>query len=97
LLGLPGGAQHVQFDSVKAVAKEYGLDLVLGKGNDADTLGKRIVYVMDSTQFPFYQAEVYHQYHNDFQTPPYGKAYNDLADQALDQNKLAITGCPDRV
>jgi hypothetical protein len=94
---LPGGTQHVQFDSVKAVAKEYGLDLVPGKGNEADTLGKRIVYVMDSTRFPFYQAEVYHQYHNDFQNPPYGKAYNDLADQALDRNKLAITGCPDRV
>lgn len=43
------------------------------------------------------QAEIYHQYHNDFQDKPYGKAYNDLANLALQEGRLRPTGCPDRV
>ena len=58
LLGLPGGRNHPMFDKVEAVAADQGMKLVDGKGNDPDTLGKRLVYVMDSKKFPFYQAEV---------------------------------------
>ena len=43
---------------VEAAGKARGMTLVEGKGNDPDTLGKRLVYVMDSNVFPFYQAEV---------------------------------------
>ena len=32
-----------------------------------DTLGTREILVMDSDKFPFYRAELYHQFHNDFQ------------------------------
>jgi hypothetical protein len=73
------------------------MTLVDGKGNDPDTLGKRLVYVYDSDKFPFYQAEFYHQYHNDFLSPAYGKEYNNLAQTALDDGRIKITGCPDRV
>ena len=38
-----------------------------------------------------------HQYHNDFLSPAYGKEYNDLAETALDDGRIKITGCPDRV
>lgn len=38
-----------------------------------------------------------HQYHNDFLTPAYGKAYNDLANLAFDDGRIKITGCPDKV
>ena len=58
LLGLPGGRNHPMFDKVEAAAADQGMKLVDGKGNDPDTLGKRLVYVMDSKKFPFYQAEV---------------------------------------
>ena len=58
LLGLPGGAKHPQYQLVEAAAEARGMTLKEGKGNDPDTLGKRIVYVMDSNKFPFYQAEV---------------------------------------
>ncbi len=58
LLGLPGGRKHPMFGQVEAAATNRGLTLVDGKGNDPDTLGKRLVYVMDSNKFPFYQAEV---------------------------------------
>jgi hypothetical protein len=46
------------FDAVEAAATDRGMTLVDGRGNDPDTLGKRLVYVMDSRKFPFYQAEV---------------------------------------
>jgi hypothetical protein len=82
---------------VEESAQKAGFKLVAGKGNDPDTLGKQIVYVMDTKKFPFYQGEVYHQYHNDFQSPAYGKAYNKLADLALEEGRIKGTGCPDRV
>ena len=97
LIGLPGGVKHASYPSIEKSAESAGFKLVEGKGNDGDTLGKQIVYVYDSTKFPFYQAEVYHQFHNDFQSPAYGKAYNELAATAFDEGRLKITGCPDRV
>lgn len=97
LLGLPGGSKHPMYPSVLAAAEAKGMSLQLGKGNDPDTLGKKMVWVYDSKEFPFYQAEVYHQFHNDFQSPAYGKAYNSLADLAFDDGRIKSTGCPDRV
>jgi hypothetical protein len=97
LLGLPGGHKHPAYPDVEAAANKAGFSLVLGKGNDPDTLGKQIVYVHDSTAFPFYQGEVYHQYHNDFLSPDYGKEYNNLANLALEEGRIKGTGCPDRV
>lgn len=58
LSGLPGGTKHPQYQLVQAAGEARGMILKDGKGNDPDTLGKRIVYVMDSNKFPFYQAEV---------------------------------------
>ena len=97
LLGLPGGVQHASFPAMKEVAEKAGFTLVPGKGNDPDTLGKQIVFVYDTAKFPFYQAEVYHQFHNDFQSPAYGKAYNEIANQAFEDGRIKTTGCPDRV
>lgn len=96
LLGLPGGTGHPSYPAVEEAATKYGFKLLAGKGNDPDTLGKQIVYVYDTKTFPFYQAEVYHQYHNDFLSPPYGKAYNSLVDLALEDGRIQGTGCPDR-
>jgi len=97
LLGLPSGANHASYPAVKAAAEAKGMTLALGEGNDPDTLGKKLVYVMDTAKFPFYQGEVYHQFHDDFQSPAYGKKYNSLANQAFDDGRLKVTGCPDRV
>lgn len=97
LIGLPGGVKHTSYESIEKSAENAGFKLVEGKGNDLDTLGKQIVYVYDSNKFPFYQAEVYHQYHNDFQSPAYGRAYNELANAALDDGRIKGTGCPDRI
>jgi len=96
LIGLPGGIKHASYPSIENSADKAGFKLVEGKGNDGDTLGKQIVYVYDSTKFPFYQGEIYHQYHNDFQSPAYGKAYNELATEALEDGRFKGTGCPDK-
>lgn len=87
----------MSYPEVEAAAKAAGFKLVPGVGNDPDTFGKQIVYVYDTAQYPFYQAEVYHQYHNDFQSPAYGKAYNNLANLALEEGRIKGTGCPDRI
>ena len=97
LLGLPGGLDHPSYGDVEAAAKNAGFALVAGKGDDPDTFGKQTVWVYDSASFPFHQAEIYHQFHNDFQSPAYGKKYNALADLAFDENRIKQTGCPDRV
>lgn len=49
---------------------------------------------MDSDEFPFYPAESYHQFHNDFQSAPYGKAYNGLKEQLAQAGALSDTACP---
>lgn len=97
LLGLPGGMSHPLYPQVEAAAEAKGMILALGKGNDPDTLGKKLIYVMDSTKYPFYQAEVYHQFHNDFQSPAYGKKYNNLVINAYEDGRVKDTGCPDRI
>ncbi|KAL7556353.1 hypothetical protein ACA910_006281 [Epithemia clementina (nom. ined.)] len=96
LIGLPGGTAHPSYGEIETVAQKAGFKLIPGQGNDPDTLGKQVVYVYDTAKFPFYQAEVYHQYHNDFQSPPYGRAYNHLADVAYEEGRLKATGCPDK-
>jgi hypothetical protein len=97
LIGLPGGVNHASYADIEAAAQASGFKLKPGKGNDPDTLGQRLVFVYDTAKFPFYQAEVYHQYHNDFQSPKYGKQYNDLAQIAFEEGRIKSTGCPDRV
>lgn len=97
VVGIPGGIKNSVYPEMEAVAKKAGFSLAPGKGNDPDTLGQQVVYVYDTNKFPFYQAEVYHQYHDDFQSPKYGQKYNDIANQAFEDGRLKITGCPDRV
>lgn len=140
LIGLPGGVKNPHYAEVEAAAKAKGMTLEEGKGNDPDTLGRKLVYVYDTAKYPFYQAEVYHQFHNDFQvgrepvlyvihydimitwrihwlllaeffvpfplpllsgclnqSPAYGKKYNDLVKEAVEDGRVKITGCPDRI
>lgn len=97
LVGIPGGMQNK--DIVKELAEagaKIGIKLVEGKGNDPDTLDKKIVYVMDSNVFPFYQAEVYHQYHDGFMPgEQYPEKYNSLVNTLFRNGVIKLTGCPD--
>jgi hypothetical protein len=46
-------------------------------------------------RYPFYPAELYHQFHDDFMGPSYGKAYNSLQGRQYKQGLVGLTGCPD--
>lgn len=98
LLGLPGGMNSPLFPEVEKAALAKGLKLVPGNGGDADTLGKKMVWVMDTKDFPFRQAEIYHQFHDGFMPGErYGGDYNNLASKLFKAKKLSVTGCPDSI
>jgi len=99
VLGLPGGMSSPYFEVVQkaADASPGGMQLSSGRGDEPDTIGDKSVLVYDSIKFPFYTAEVYHQFHDDFMGAPYGKAYNALRDSHLKDGLLAGTGCPDMI
>ena len=96
LMGLPGGMDNPSFDKIQALASDAGLQLQKGAGDDPDTLGKRKVWVMDTASFPFYQGEVYHQYHDGFfPGEDYPPSYNLLQTKFAQAGVLKTTGCPD--
>lgn len=97
VIGLPGGVNSVLFPAIQKAADQSpgGLKLVSGRGNEGDTFFSTKAIVYDSNKFPFYPGEVYHQFHNDFMGPPYGKGYNDLQKVALDTGAIKTTGCPE--
>lgn len=96
LVGIPGGVESKLYPFLESAAKEKGLKLVPGKGEDPDTLGKKTVWVMDSDKYPFQQAEIYHQFHDGFMPgEQYPQGYNSLAKGALTRGLIKPTGCPD--
>eukprot|EP00929_Paragymnodinium_shiwhaense_P115081 TRINITY_DN8369_c0_g1_i1.p1 TRINITY_DN8369_c0_g1~~TRINITY_DN8369_c0_g1_i1.p1 ORF type:complete len:309 (+),score=76.20 TRINITY_DN8369_c0_g1_i1:73-999(+) len=94
-IGLPGGMDGPLFQKVKE-ANNNRLTLLKGEGNDADTVGSKKVWVYDSEKFPFYQGEIYHQFHNDM-TEFYDDAYRAFKGQQLETGGLKKVGCPDRI
>jgi len=103
LLGLPEGQASPLYAAVKQAAAESlgGMKLARGNGNDPDTFNEKLVYIYDSDAFPFYRAELYHQFHNDYlgnvrpgEPVTYGKAYNSLQQSLSKLGVLVDTGCP---
>ncbi len=98
LIGLPGGVSSPLYGPLEEEATKVGLKLVAGRGGDSDTSGKRMVWVYDSKEFPFKQAEIYHQFHDGFMPgEQYPQSYNNLAKEAFKDGRLVPTGCPDSI
>lgn len=96
LIGIPGGVTSPFFPAIEKEAEIIGVSLVKGNGNDADTLRTKTIWVMDSNQFPFHQAEIYHQFHDGFMPgEQYPATYNSLAKNAFRDGRIVPTGCPD--
>lgn len=97
VLGLPGGTSGPMYAMVEKAAAESpsGMVLEAGRGDEGDTLADKSVLVYDSKEFPFYAGELYHQFHNDFMGPAYGREYNDLLNVAYKAKRIGTTGCPD--
>lgn len=69
VIGLPGGIRS-PFMEVLRQENVNGMTLKEGRGNSYRDSGPsegdafNTVWIVDSTALPFYQAEVYHQFHN---------------------------------
>ena len=78
-------------------ANVHGMELRAGRGDDADLLN--VVWILDSTAFPFYAGEVFHQFHsNFFQSPgmPYPDTYvHGLWEAQQNAGIIGPTGCPE--
>ncbi|CAE6939997.1 PUB49 [Symbiodinium natans] len=100
-VGVPGGfgsplLQTVNASQASRAARDgWFFELKAGNGNDPDTLGKALVWVYDTAQYPFFQAELYHQFHDDFMPGGnYPQEYNDLYHDLLADGRMTSTGCP---
>jgi len=106
LVGIPGGVRGPLFKvlSQRNIPRgPYNMTMSLkedSKGNMTQD-ETNTVFVMDSTVFPFYQAEQYHQFHSNFfpnpdQPPQYGEWYlDDLFNLQVSLGRIPNTGCPD--
>mmetsp|Transcript_3628 Transcript_3628/g.7107 ORF Transcript_3628/g.7107 Transcript_3628/m.7107 type:complete len:301 (-) Transcript_3628:26-928(-) len=94
-IGLPGGMDSPLFKQVEE-ANAGRMQLLRGQGNDSDTVGTKKVWIYDSNKFPFYQGEVYHQFHDDM-GERYSQSYHQLKGVMLDKGTLKKVTCPDRI
>jgi len=96
VLGLPGGVESPLFAQVKEArsASLERLKLVAGRGSDPDTLLGSKVYIYDSDKYSFFQAEIYHQFHDDM-LQQYDDSYHSLKTQLKQTGKLKDVSCPD--
>jgi len=97
LVGIPGGMGNTELVNILQPAlEEAGLALEESTaGSDGDTLESKVVYVMDTEKFPFYQAEMWHQFHDDM-IEHYDAAYHKLKDSFKADCRVHPTGCPDK-
>lgn len=97
VIGLPGGMKSNLLPLIKAAQQgvvSQPFELRPGVGDDPDTLGSAHVWVYDSNQFPFQQAETYHQFHDDYLSGgDYPTSYNELTKVLQNSNRLSATTC----
>ncbi|KAK3252183.1 hypothetical protein CYMTET_38510 [Cymbomonas tetramitiformis] len=92
MIGIPGGMKGPLFSAVRA-ANIHNMTLQEGRGSDEDTFDLNKVWLMDSFEFPFHQAELCLQFHNN-QTSTYPAAYHHIRDVLIANGRLHGTKCP---
>jgi len=96
-IGVPGGMSSSLMTEIRASMDEVTqVKFVLeeGSGDDRDTLGEALVWVYDTAKFPFHQAEIYHQFHDDFLPGGnYPDAYEALRTDLVCGGRLSNLGC----
>jgi peptide methionine sulfoxide reductase MsrB len=93
VVGFPGGMTNELAMSALRQANVHNLSLLKGKGADPDTFGLNAVYVMDSNEYGFIQAEPCLQFHDD-QTVKYPRSYHDIKGVLTKLGRIANTSCP---
>ena len=93
MIGFHGGMDNPALLQLLRKANKHNMTLRRGQGADSDTLGTNSVWVMDTEDFPFHQAELCLQFHNN-QTGTYPDAYHSLRSVLENNHRLKPTGCP---
>lgn len=91
LAGFPGGMDSPEGKAFVEVGRQHGVNVEAGQGNDPDSLGT--VYLMDTANFPFHQAELFHQFHHDM-SETYSSSYQGLREELHSSGAIRATGCP---
>mmetsp|Transcript_10091 Transcript_10091/g.17331 ORF Transcript_10091/g.17331 Transcript_10091/m.17331 type:complete len:254 (-) Transcript_10091:810-1571(-) len=93
VVGVPGGVAGPLFHDFASMNLN-NMVLVEGEGGEPDTLNT--VFVMDSEQFPFFQAEMYHQFHHGL-GHQFDREYTyDLRLKQARAGRVKRTACPER-
>jgi hypothetical protein len=96
VLGLPGGLNSPLMTAIQKAETANGksFDWKAGQGDDGDTLYGNTIWVYDSDTYVFHQAEMYHQFHDDYlPSGQYPASYNNLMAVLACANRIAPTGC----
>jgi len=89
-----GGISNLDlYRALQRASTTRNVTFVAGQGNDPDTFLKGLVYVLDSDIFPFHQAELCLQLH-DNQTGTYSADYHALKRSMLEAGTIHETNCP---
>ena len=100
VIGLPNGMRS-EFLPILREANVNGMELREGKGNENKGIFGQpteddrvnVVWIVDSNEMPFYQAEVYHQYHNGIGAAFPEEYTSKLKNEALKSGLIKPTGC----
>jgi len=98
VIGLPGGIDSPLFADVVAANAPFGMLLLPGNSpNGTEELN--VVRILNTSDFPFYIGEMYHQYHlNFFQSEgmPYPMNYTEgLWTHMVGRGLVVSNGCPE--
>jgi peptide methionine sulfoxide reductase MsrA len=81
LVGFPGGSKSKELSKIlidASIATGDKLDFAVGKGDDKDL--RKVSFLMDTAEYPFFVGEQYHQFHDGFNLGEnYPGSYNNLA------------------
>ena len=94
-MGVPGGTQSDYAKLLVSASVKAGdkLDFAKGKGDDPDA--RAVSFVMDTTDYPFFIGEQYHQFHDGFNLGEnYPGSYNGLASKMAKTGTLGVSNCP---
>jgi peptide methionine sulfoxide reductase MsrA len=99
MMGIPGGQTGDLYQLLVQYNRAHlNIDLVPGRGH-GDTSDEYKIYVYDTSSFPFYRGEQYHQFH---ENTVLGRYVPDSYTGALKATQAAAglidsTGCPDQL
>ncbi len=96
MIGVPGGLKGTYSSQIKQ-SNIHNMTLLMGTGSkDLDTFDTNSVYVYDSDVFPFTQAELCMQFHDDPPAlrGPFPSSYHNLKQVLISNSRLHPTSCP---